>query len=48
LTNTSFKSGKNNKENGIDCIVETPKGKKDLHADVVLISIGRKPFTGGL
>lgn len=48
LTNTRLKSGVNNKEKGVNCIIETPKGEEKLDADVVLLSIGRKAFTGGL
>jgi dihydrolipoamide dehydrogenase len=48
LTNTRFKSGVNNKENGIQCVVEGPKGEQNLEADVVLLSIGRKAYTSGL
>jgi len=46
--NTRFLTGVNNKEKGVQCTVEGPKGKKDLEADVVLLSIGRRPYTGGL
>lgn len=48
LTNTRLKSGVNNKEKGVKCVVEGPKGESNLDADVVLLSIGRKAFTGGL
>lgn len=46
--NSKFLSGVNNKEKGIQCTVEGPKGKKDLDSDVILLSIGRRPYTGGL
>jgi dihydrolipoamide dehydrogenase len=48
MTNTRFKSGVNNKEKGVQCVVETPKGEQTIEADVVLLSIGRRPYTGGL
>lgn len=48
LTNTRFKSGVNNKEKGVQCVIEGPKGEETLEADVVLLSIGRKAFTGGM
>ena len=46
--NSRLESGVNNKENGVNVVINGPKGKEDLKADVVLLSIGRKPFTGGL
>jgi dihydrolipoamide dehydrogenase len=46
--NTRFISGVNNKENGVKCIVEGAKGQKEIEADVVLLSIGRRPYTSGL
>jgi len=46
--NTKFLSGVNNKDKGVVCSLEGPKGKFDLEADVVLVSIGRRPYTGGL
>ena len=41
-------SGVNNKEKGVEVTIEGPKGKETLTGDVVLLSIGRKAFTGGL
>jgi len=46
--NSRLASGVNNKENGVDVVIDGPKGQENLKADVVLLSIGRKPFTGGL
>ena len=48
LTNTGFKSGVNNKENGVTLTIEGPKGEEQIETDVVLLSIGRKAFTDGL
>jgi dihydrolipoamide dehydrogenase len=48
LTNTKFISGVNNKENGVKCIIEDKKGQREMEADVVLVSIGRKAYTAGL
>lgn len=48
MTNTRFKSGVNNKEKGVQCVVEGPKGESNIDADVVLLSIGRKAYTTGL
>jgi len=45
---TKFVTGVNNKEKGVVCSIEGPKGKKDIDADVCLLSIGRRPYTGGL
>jgi dihydrolipoamide dehydrogenase len=41
-------SGKNNKANGVEVQIENSKGKESLSADVVLLSIGRRPYTAGL
>ena len=46
--NTRLISGTNNKEKGVSVVVEDAKGQETLTADVVLLSIGRRPFTGGL
>jgi pyruvate/2-oxoglutarate dehydrogenase complex dihydrolipoamide dehydrogenase (E3) component len=46
--NSRLESGVNNKEKGVKVTIGTAKGKEELEADVVLLSIGRKPFTGGL
>jgi len=46
--NTRFASGKNNKENGVDVVLSGPKGEEAFTTDIVLLSIGRKPFTSGL
>ena len=48
MVNSRLASGTNNKEKGVQCVIETPKGKETLDADVCLLSIGRRPFTGGL
>jgi len=48
LTNTGFKSGVNNKENGVTLTIEGPKGEEQIETDVVLLSIGRKAFTDGI
>jgi dihydrolipoamide dehydrogenase len=46
--NSRLESGVNNKEKGVDVVINGPKGQENLSADVVLLSIGRKPFTDGL
>jgi dihydrolipoamide dehydrogenase len=46
--NSRLDSGVNNKENGVQVKISGAKGDETLEADVVLLSIGRKPFTGGL
>ena len=46
--NTRLISGVNNKEKGVSVVVEDSKGQETINADVVLLSIGRRPFTGGL
>lgn len=46
--NTRFASGKNNREKGVDVTLSSAKGEESFTTDVVLLSIGRKPFTGGL
>jgi dihydrolipoamide dehydrogenase len=47
--NTGLKSGVNNKEKGVDVVLDVKgKGEEKMTADVVLLSIGRRPFTGGL
>lgn len=46
--NSRLVSGTNNKEKGCQAVIDTPKGQETLDADVILLSIGRKPFTGGL
>lgn len=48
VLSTRLVNGVNNKEKGVEVTVEGPTGKSQLHGDVVLLSIGRKPFTGGL
>jgi dihydrolipoamide dehydrogenase len=48
-TNTRLASGTNNREKGVTLALEGAKGEKEeMTADVVLLSIGRRPFTGGL
>ena len=48
MMNARLESGVNNKEKGVKVVIGTDKGPQNLEADVVLLSIGRKPFTGGL
>jgi dihydrolipoamide dehydrogenase len=50
MLNTGLNGGVNNKENGVTCTLENKKTGKteELTADVVLLSIGRKPYTDGL
>lgn len=48
MMNTRLESGVNNKEAGVKVTLGSDKGQETLEADVVLLSIGRKPFTGGL
>jgi dihydrolipoamide dehydrogenase len=47
-TSTKFVSGTNNKEQGVSLNIEGPKGPETIHADVVLLSIGRRAYTDGL
>jgi dihydrolipoamide dehydrogenase len=47
--NTRLEGGVNNKEKGVTVTLSNDKGvKEDMNASVVLLSIGRRPFTGGL
>jgi dihydrolipoamide dehydrogenase len=46
--NTRLEGGVNNKEKGVVVNLGTDKGTEQMEADVVLLSIGRKPYTGGL
>jgi dihydrolipoamide dehydrogenase len=46
--NTRLEGGVNNKESGVKVTVSSAKGNEELEADVVLLSIGRKPYTAGL
>ena len=46
--NTRLEGGVNNKEKGVKVTLGSEKGKSEMEADVVLLSIGRRPFTGGL
>jgi dihydrolipoamide dehydrogenase len=48
MVNSRLASGTNNKEKGVQCVIETPKGTETLEADVCLLSIGRRPYTAGL
>jgi dihydrolipoamide dehydrogenase len=42
-------SGVNNKEKGVSVTIADANGKEEvLESDVTLLSIGRRPFTGGL
>jgi len=45
---SSFVGGTNNKEKGVVCVIDGPKGEKTLEADICLLSIGRRPYTAGL
>lgn len=47
-TNTRLASGVNNREKGVTVVLDSAKGQEEMTADVVLLSIGRRPFTGGL
>lgn len=47
--NTRVMSGENHKEKGVKVNIESKDGKqRTLDTDVCLLSIGRRPFTGGL
>jgi len=46
--NTRLASGINNKERGVDVVLNGPKGEENMSAEVVLLSIGRRPYTDGL
>ena len=46
--NTRFAKGKNNGEKGVDVTLTGPKGDESFTTDIVLLSIGRRPFTAGL
>jgi len=46
--NTGLTGGTNNKANGVTVNLKGPKGESTMDADVVLLSIGRKPYTKGL
>ncbi len=48
LMNTKLESGVNNKEKGVEVTFEGKSGKSKVTSEIVLLSIGRKPFTGGL
>ena len=50
MMNTRVKNGVNNRENGVSLNLESAKdgSETQLDADVVLVSIGRHAFTGGL
>lgn len=50
LLNTKVVSGENKKEKGVTVHLENIKdgSKSSVETDVVLVSIGRHPFTGGL
>ena len=38
----------NNKEKGVSIVVSDKKGSENIDCDVVLLSMGRRAFTGGL
>jgi dihydrolipoamide dehydrogenase len=46
--NTRLEGGVNNKDKGVSVTLSSASGKEQMEADVVLLSIGRRPFTGGL
>ena len=46
--NSRLESGTNNKAKGVEVVINTANGNENLKADVVLLSIGRRPYTGGL
>lgn len=46
--NTRLEGGTNNKEKGVTVKLGSEKGTEEMEADVVLLSIGRKPYTAGL
>ena len=48
MVNARLASGTNNREKGVQAVIETKKGTETLDADVILLSIGRKPYTDGL
>lgn len=48
MTSTKLVSGKNNKEKGVELVIENAKGQQNMKADVVLLCVGRRPYTDGL
>ena len=46
--NAKLDGGVNNKEKGVVVDITSDKGTEKIETDVVLLSIGRKPFTEGL
>lgn len=46
--NTRLEGGTNNKEKGVICRLGDKNGVEEVHADICLLSIGRRPFTKGL
>lgn len=48
MTSTKLVSGVNNKEKGVELVVENAKGQQKMKAEVVLLCVGRRPFTDGL
>jgi dihydrolipoamide dehydrogenase len=48
MMNSRLEGGVNNKDKGVKVNIGTEKGTETLDADVVLLSIGRRPYTGGL
>lgn len=46
--NSRLEGGVNNRDKGVKVDISGEKGTETLEADVVLLSIGRKPYTGGL
>lgn len=48
MMNSRLEGGTNNKDKGVSVEVSDAKGTQTLDADIVLLSIGRKPYTDGL
>jgi len=48
MTGTKLVSGVNNKAKGVELVVENAKGQQNMKADVVLLCVGRRPYTDGL
>ena len=48
IMNATMESGTNNKEKGVTVNIKTKKGTETIESDIVLLSIGRRPYTDGL
>jgi len=46
--NSKLEGGVNNGEKGVTVNISTAKGEKKIDTEIVLLSIGRKPYTEGL